>query len=177
MRTRLFFAIGCLLWSPLVNAQVSSPVPPSQPLIAPISNESTLAGKWTYRSFHNNPVPVGDDPIKALALIFAEATFTFEITSPSSLKGAIDWPGGGLDLRGTIQTNSVGAPLVVEIIGMGRPGTATADWEYDYYGQLAHQWPNGTSQIPALVGSVIRAKPHNGAPAGYVASFIAVKQP
>jgi hypothetical protein len=36
---------------------------------------------------------------------------------------------------------------------------------------------NGINQIPALVGNVIRAKPHNGAPAGYVATFIAVKQP
>jgi len=32
-------------------------------------------------------------------------------------------------------------------------------------------------QVPALVGTVIRAKPHNGEAAGYVASFIAVKQP
>jgi len=42
---------------------------------------------------------------------------------------------------------------------------------------LAHTWPNGIDQVPALVGSVIRAKPHNGSPAGVVASFIAVKQP
>jgi hypothetical protein len=110
-------------------------------------------------------------------LIFAEAVFTFEIASPTTLKGAIDWPGGGLDLQGTIRTSSAGTPLVVEIVGTGRSGTATDGWEYDYYGQLAHQWPNGINQVPALVGDVIRAKPHGSARAGYVASFIAVKQP
>jgi hypothetical protein len=41
-------------------------------------------------------------------------------------------------------------------------------------GQMAS---NGVNQVPALVGSVIRAEPHGSAPAGYVASFIAVKQP
>jgi hypothetical protein len=65
----------------------------------------------------------------------------------------------------------------VEIVGAGRNGTGTAGWEYDYRGQLAYQWPNGVNQVPALVGTVIRAKPHGASPAGYVASFIAVKQP
>jgi hypothetical protein len=31
--------------------------------------------------------------------------------------------------------------------------------------------------VPALVGTVIRAKPHGTSPAGYVASFVAVKRP
>ncbi|WP_236840789.1 hypothetical protein [Bradyrhizobium sp. CCGE-LA001] len=141
---------------------------------------SSLAGKWTYRSFHNNPTPVADDPNtaaeKALALIFAEAVFTFEIPTSTTLKGAIDWPGGGLDLQGTVKQDPVtGAPMV-EIVGLGRPGTGTANWEYDYRGQLNYRWPAGVNQVPALVGSVIRAKPHDGAPAGYVASFIAVKR-
>jgi hypothetical protein len=116
-------------------------------------------------------------PNKALGLIFAEAVFTFEIPSQTTLKGAIDWPGGGLDLQGTIQPGGAGAAPSVDIVGTGRPGTGTDGWEYDYQGQLAHHWPNGVNQVQALVGSVIRAKPHNGAPAGYVASFIAVKQP
>jgi hypothetical protein len=61
----------------------------------------------------------------------------------------------------------------VEIVKTGRPGTVTAGWQYDYYANLAHPWPNGINQVPALVSSVIRAK----LPAGYVASFIAVKRP
>ena len=143
-------------------------------------SSTVLAGKWTYRSFHNNPAPAADDPNtaaqKALALIFAEAMFTFEIPTSTTLKGVIDWPGGGLDLQGTIRTDAASGAPSVEIVGTGRPGTDTAGWEYDYRGQLAYQWPNGVNQVPALVGSVIRAKPHNGAPAGVTASFIAVKQ-
>jgi hypothetical protein len=155
------------------------PAPPSAS--APAMTTDVLAGKWTYRSFHNNPAPVADDPTtapaKALALIFAEAVFTFEIPSSTTLKGAIDWPGGGLDLQGTIQPGAQGAGPVVDIVGTGRPGTGTAGWEYDYRGQLAYQWPNGINQVPALVGTVIRAKPHGISPAGYVASFVAVKRP
>jgi hypothetical protein len=148
----------------------------------PAPDSPGLAGKWTYRSFHNNPQPVADDDPniaarKALALIFAEAVFTFEIPSSTTLKGAIDWPGGGLDLQGTIRPGVAGGASTIEIVGTGRAGTGTAGWQYDYHGQLAHRWPNGVNQVPALVGTVIRAKHHNGAPAGYVASFIAVKRP
>ena len=142
------------------------------------SGAAALAGKWTYRSFLNDPIQVTVDPNtaadKLLGLLFAEAVFTFEIPTSTTLKGAIDWPGGGLDLHGTIQQEN-GGP-VVKIIGRGRAGTGTATWEYDYHGQLAYRWPNGVDQTPAIVGNVIRAKPHNGAPAGVVASFIAVKQ-
>lgn len=135
-----------------------------------------LVGKWTYRSFHNIAAPVGDDAQKALDLIFAEATFTFDLVSDTELKGIIDWGSGGLDLKGSVQPATAGAPLTVNIVGTGRPGSQTAGWEYDYYAHLAHEWPNGVRQIPALVGTVIRAKPHGSAPAGYVASFIAVRQ-
>jgi hypothetical protein len=132
-----------------------------------------LDGKWTYRSFFNDPAFVGDDKQKALDLIFAEATFTFEI-SGTDLKGIIDWGSGGLDLKGTV---SSAAPLTVEIIGLGRPGTQTDGWRYDYNGNLAHEWPNAINQVPAVVGSVIRVNAHGpGAPAGVTASFIAVKQ-
>lgn len=151
----------------------------SMPATAPTADadSSSLAGKWTYRSFHNRPEPVAGNQENALRLIFAEATFTFEITSSTALKGTIDWGSGGLDLEGTISPAAAGAPLTVEIIGNGRPNTPTADWRYDYHAHLAHQWPNGVNQVPALVGTVIRAKPHGASPAGYVASFVAVKQP
>jgi hypothetical protein len=134
---------------------------------------SILDGKWTYRSFFNDPAMVGDDAKKALDLIFAEATFTFEI-SGNELKGIIDWGSGGLDLKGTV---CPAGPLTVQIVGMGRPGTQTDGWRYDYNGSLAHEWPNANKQVPALVGTVIRVNAHGqGAPAGVTASFIAVKQ-
>jgi hypothetical protein len=31
-------------------------------------------------------------------------------------------------------------------------------------------------QVPSIVGTIVRAKPHNGEPAGVTASFIAVAQ-
>jgi hypothetical protein len=141
----------------------------------------SLAGKWTYRSFLNDPTQVTNAPDEAtaakqlLAILFAEAVFTFQIPDATTLTGAIDWNGGGLDLKGKVSDR--GGALVVEIVGTGRPNTDTANWEYDYHGELAYQWPNGVNQVPAIVGNVIRAKPHNGNPAGVVASFIAVRQP
>ena len=139
---------------------------------------ASIAGKWTYRSFINTPALVGGDANRALQIIFGEGVFTFELPTSTSLKGTFDMGGGFvLDLEGTIRPTAQVGPVTVEIIGTGRPNTPTAGWEYDYLGYLGYQWPNGVSQVPSLVGTVIRAKPHGSAPAGFVASFIAVKQP
>lgn len=136
-----------------------------------------LVGTWTYRSYYNDPAPVGNDPQRAFDLIFAEAQFRFTAVSATEFAGVIDWGSGGLDLAGTLIDGSIDAPVGFRIIGLGRPGTGTAGWEYDYRGGLAHGWAAGVQQVPALVGTVIRAKPHGGAPAGATASFIAVKNP
>ena len=137
---------------------------------------SDIAGKWTYRSFHNNPKPVTGDAQTALGLFFAEAEFRFEALSDTAFKGVIDWGSGGLDLSGTLRRGGEDTPTAFAIVGLGRPGSETDGWEYDYNGCLAYKWPNGVNQVPALVGSLVRAKPHGSAPAGYVASFIAVKK-
>jgi len=50
-----------------------------------------------------------------------------------------------------------------------------ADYFYDYDGSLTEEWPNSVNQVPAITGSVIRARPHGSEPAGVVASFVAVK--
>jgi hypothetical protein len=136
-----------------------------------------LAGKWTYRSYLNTTGLVGNDPSKALALIFGEGVYTLETPSSTAVKGTLDLGGGfALDLKGTVRPAAKASPLTVEMAGIGRAGTPTAGWEYDYYAYLAYEWPHGIKQVAALVGSAIRAKPHNGAPAGVVVSFIAVKQ-
>ena len=85
--------------------------------------------------------------------------------------------GGGyvLDLKGTVQTSPSG-DIAVDLIGTGRDNTPTANWEYDYKASSTPKWPNGVNQVPALVGTVIRAKPHDGQPAGVVASFISIRQ-
>jgi hypothetical protein len=139
------------------------------------ADASILPGKWTYRSYVNTTDLVGGDKKKALGIIFGEGIYSIDPVSGTALTGTLDMGGGYiLDLKGTITQT---APLSVAISGYGRTGTPTAGWEYDYNASLAYQWPNGVNQTPALVGTVIRAKPHDGAAAGFVASFIAVKQP
>ena len=141
-----------------------------------MASSSLLVGSWTYRSFRNDPTPVDGDPQKALGLFFAEAEFRFEAVSNTTFKGVIDWGSGGLDLSGEIRPGNADTPVAFAIVGVGRPGSQTDGWEYDYNGCVAYKWPAGLNQVPALIGSLIRAKPHNGAPAGYTASFIAVRK-
>ena len=138
---------------------------------------SELSGLWTYRSFNPTYVTGNQTPQEELELILAEADLKLETpTSPTGLEGTIEWPGGGLDLKGTVVW---GERVSIDIVGTGRPGTDTAGWEYDYYGHLTSHWPKPrdatrVDQRPTLVGSVIRAKPHGESPAGSVYSFIAV---
>ena len=128
---------------------------------------SSIAGTWAYRSYRNT----------AKQEVFGAGIFTFTTPSATKLKGTLDMGGGlVLDLTGTIKPASKDCPLAVHIIGNGRPGTATDGWEYDYHGYLGFQWPKGVDQVASLVGTILRAKPHNGSPAGVTASFIAVKQ-
>ncbi len=138
-----------------------------------------FAGNWLYRSFRNDPVPVGDvstDPSRLVALLFAEAQWVVENAPASQFLGQLRFgPNEVMDLKGTVTTDASGA-VHAHIVGQGRPGTGTAALFYDYDGWLTTKWPNGVNQRQAIVGSVIRVKPHDGAPAGYVASFIAVKQ-
>ena len=139
-----------------------------------------FAGNWTYRSFRNNPEPVGDvdqDPSKLVKLLFAEAEWVVENTPGNVFKGELRFgPQDVMDLRGTITKATATCPVRVHIVGQGRPGTSTEKLFYDYEGSLVSLWPNGVDQRRAIVGSVIRVKPHDSAPAGYVASFIAVKR-
>lgn len=137
------------------------------------------ASKWTYRSFINNPAPTDGDPEKLAALLFAEATMIFEkAPQPGTVKGVLDMGGGYfLDLTGTYTAASGVYPATASIFGAGRAGTPTANWEYDYHAFVVPNWANGINQVPAFVGGVIRAKPHNGGKAGVTASFISVLQP
>jgi hypothetical protein len=178
---RCFIAVAvvaAMLAAPPAAAQNrGNPASASQPAATAYPAEPSLAGKWTYRSFINTPQPVDGDANKALNLIFGEGVYTFEMPTRSTVKGTLDLGGGFvLDLAGEVQPGPCDQ-LSFRINGYGRAGTPTAGWEYDYSGVIACHWPNGVNQVPALVGTVIRAKPHDGGPAGVVASFIAVRQP
>jgi hypothetical protein len=159
--------------------------------------DSSLAGKWTYRSYLNRAdIIVNDDPepavrnlaalfgqgstannaAKSLGLMFGEGVMTFDPPSGSAVTGNFDMGGGYvLDLKGTMQTTASG-DIAVDLVGTGRAKTPTENWEYDYKASTTPKWPNGVDQIPTLVGTVIRAKPHDGGAAGVVASFISIKQ-
>ena len=128
--------------------------------------DAPIAGTWAYRSYQNT----------AQQQIFGGGTMTFTTPAPTKLQGTLDMGSGlVLDLDGTITPEEKGAPLTVHIIGNGRPGTDTEGWEYDYHGFLGFKWPKGVDQVPSIVGTIVRAKPHNGGAAGVTASFIAVK--
>lgn len=135
-----------------------------------------FAGTWTYRSFVNNPELTGGDPKKLAALLFAEGTWTVKDTAANVFEGELSFGADGvMDLKGVVTPAQPGIPAHAHIKGQGRPGTPTEHFFYDYDGSLTEHWPNGVNQVPAVTGSVIRVKPHDGQPAGLVASFIAVK--
>ena len=138
----------------------------------------SIPGKWTYRSWVDSPnVMINGDPNTALSLLFGEGVMTLSSPAAGKVAGTFDMGGGYvLDLTGTTTAGGTGQTFI-HMAGLGRAGTPTAGWEYDYDGITTERWPKGVAQIPAFTGSVFRAKPHDGNPAGLVASFIAVKKP
>jgi hypothetical protein len=131
---------------------------------------SPFVGSWSYRSFHNNP----DLAVPFDALRFGAGTLALTEPTFGQVSGTLGGPGWSLALAGHY---TYGNPNHARFQGSGDiDGEA---WVYDYVGYLVPAWPNGVDQAPAIVGSVIRTLPHsNGqAAAGYVASFVAVRQP
>jgi hypothetical protein len=136
-----------------------------------------LEGVWTYRSFINNPQPVGDDAQAALNLIFGEGELTIETASDGVFKAALSFGGNAImDLDGTIERIGPDVPFVIFAQGAGRPGSGIEDFHYDYAFYTAYSWPNGIDQRPALVGTVVRAADHGTAKKGVVASTVTVRQ-
>ena len=126
-----------------------------------------FVGRWTYRSFHNDPDPELSRPP------FGTGTLVLDEPDYGRLSGSLGGEGWNLDLVGGY---TYGNPFALRFQGSG--DNSGERWVYDYVGYLVPIWPNGVDQRAAIVGSVIRTVPHsNGqATAGYVASFIAVKQ-
>jgi hypothetical protein len=133
-----------------------------------------LTGRWTYRSYINAPSLVGADPRAALALIFGEGVLDFEAGDGDRFRGALGMASGyALTLEGEILP---GDRTGFSIVGLGVDGTPTQGWRYDYRGVVGYEWPNGVEQVPSLLGTVVRVNAHGpSAPAGYTASFIAVR--
>lgn len=134
-----------------------------------------LTGKWTYRSFINNP----DPDVEFNKLQFAVAEITFDDADFGKVSGRLSFGDDYLKLTGTL---TYGNPFTVRFQGVGAtPGTIEngQPWVYDYLGFVAPAWPNGdASQRPAIVGTIVRTVAHSGgkAKAGYVASWIALRR-
>lgn len=134
------------------------------------AHQTLQSSTWVYRSYRNDIGLVDGDPTKALALIFGEGVFTLtqdEQTISGEFVMSSDYI---LDVRGQLTDTESATKLA--FVGKGRPGTPTEGWEYDYQAFLCPVWPTSVNQVPAFVGTVLRAVPHNGAPAGVTASFI-----
>jgi len=125
-----------------------------------------VSGKWDYKSYLNQ----ADQPV------FGQGVMSFEALTEHLFVGTLDMGGGYvMKLQGVELAGGSGAPAI-RIVGIGVPDSPTAGWRYDYQCWPAYEWPNGVDQLPSLVGTTIRVVPHNGKPAGVVASFIAVSQ-
>jgi len=131
---------------------------------------SPFVGSWSYRSFQNNP----DLAVSFDALRFGAGTLALTEPTFGQVSGTLGGPGWSLALAGHY---TYGNPNHARFQGSG--DIDGERWVYDYVGYLVPAWPNGVNQTAAIVGSVIRTLPHsNGqAAAGFVASFIAVRQP
>jgi hypothetical protein len=134
-----------------------------------MEKDNPFAGSWSYRSFRNDP----DLSKDFNDLRFGAGTLELTESEFGRLSGCLGGEGWNLNLVGGY---TYGNPFSLRFQGSGDIGGEM--WVYDYVGYLVPIWPNGVDQRPALVGSVIRTVPHsNGqAKAGYIASFIAVKQ-
>ena len=134
-----------------------------------------LSGRWTYRSYHNLAKLVGEDQQAALALILGEGVFELHLSEDSRVEGGLGMENGcALRITGLLRTTGNGPEFTLR--GEGLDGTPTAGWRYDYRGFVGHMWPDAVDQVPSLLGTVVRVKAHGpNAPAGYTASFIAVR--
>ncbi len=135
--------------------------------------ENPFVGSWTYRSLVNDP----DLATDFNDLQFGRATLVIEEDGEDVLTGTLGGPGWSLALHGS---RSYGYPMQVRFQGTGQVGGQ--EWAYDYLGWLVPVWPNSNSDLQraAIAGSVVRTLPHGSggavAPAGFVASFYAVRQ-
>jgi hypothetical protein len=131
-----------------------------------------FVGKWSYRSFYNDP-----DLSKDLnGLELGSGTIDIQEVSSTVLGGTIGGDGWLLNLHGSF---GYGSPMQVRFQGKGLVGGE--EWIYDYIGWLVPTWPNSDSTLQrnAIVGSVTRTIPHSSSsggvsPAGVVGSFFAV---
>ncbi|MFF2351097.1 hypothetical protein ACFVVL_15100 [Kitasatospora sp. NPDC058115] len=133
-----------------------------------------LTGTYTYRSFLELPDPVDDFN----RLRFAQATLELTASADGTVGGELilsdpgEEPAIIMDMAGTATAAS--SRVSFTLSGRGRP--PVADFHYEYDGGILRHWETGVHQRVVLAGTVLRAEPHGGAPAGQTASFLAVRR-
>ena len=115
----------------------------------------------------NNP----DLSVDFNALRFGQATLNISEPIPGEISGTLGAPGWQLTISGSSTQEE---PRSLRFTGRGDVGGE--EWVYDYRGFLVPDWPDAVSQRPAIAGSIIRTVQHGNAPAGFVASWYAVRQ-
>jgi hypothetical protein len=134
---------------------------------------SFFNGSWTYRSLLND----ADWKLSFDRLRFASAIMDLKTVGKDSIAGILYWadnPKQGLNITGKYYYQDT--VTCYSLMGTGTAALGTPGWQYDYKGTIVSQWPNGIKQADVLVGSAIRTKPHNGAPAGFVATTYMVRR-
>jgi len=133
--------------------------------------QGPLLGRWTYRSFMNNPnidVDFGE-------LEFGRGELIVEYLCRGTFIGRLVFAD---DYQFRLQgVATPGDPPTIRFRGIG-DADESKDQIYDYFGCLMPLWPHPTRKRLTIVGSVVRAVAHDGdaAPAGQAASFIAIKR-
>jgi hypothetical protein len=138
-----------------------------------LSDGHFLNGSWAYRSLLNDT----DWKLPFDQLRFASAVMDLKTFGKDSISGILYWaknPTQGLMIAGKYYYQ--GTTICYSLVGNGTAALGTPGWQYDYKGYIAPQWSNGVKQADVLVGGTIRVKPHNGAPAGQVATTYMVRR-
>jgi hypothetical protein len=135
-----------------------------------------LTGYYTYRSFRNQPHPTDD----LNDILFGQGEMFLSAAPDGAIAGTLAFPADVqatekqfMDITGRVTGWS---PVTVEMHGIGRSGTPIADYDYRYQVSLAPTYDDAVRQRRALVGTVLRAKPHGDAEAGVTASVAAVQR-
>ena len=155
------------------------PAPGSPPGEQAAAEAENLTGTYTYRSFLDLPQPV--DSFSKLQ--FAQLELQLTVKPDGTVAGALVFPAAAgaqpavMDVSGKV---SAWSPAHMSFTGKGHPGSAIADFHYEYDGGVLHHWDTGINQRLTLAGTVLRAEDHGSgatlARAGVTASFLAVKR-
>jgi hypothetical protein len=172
------FSLVIIFLACLSNAHVkgtANPTDNKQQVTNAVSHTdgSFFNGSWTYRSLLNDAnwnLPFDD-------LKFASAIMDLKTIGKDSISGILYWadnPKQGLHITGKYYYQDT--TTCYSLIGTGTAALGTPGWQYDYKGYIMPKWTNGIKQADVLIGSTIRAKPHDGAPAGVVATTYMVRR-